>query len=101
MSGSRTFRQGRGWGWVGEVLTTHFFFSHQRISQTVYIQISPKKHLDPRDPIASRGVSVPIFLREPIATCDFPGSRVEGIRPFGSTHDVGIQLLNEIFSCVT
>ena len=25
------------------------------------------------DPIASRGGSVPVFLRKPIATCDFPG----------------------------
>ena len=27
----------------------------------------------PRGPIASRGGSVPIFLRELVATCDFPG----------------------------
>ena len=63
------------------MLTPHFFFSHQSISQIVYVQISPEKHLGPRDPIASRGVSVLIFLRESIATCDFPGRGERGHGP--------------------
>ena len=29
--------------------------------------------MDPLGPIASRGGSVPVFLRKHIATCDFPG----------------------------
>ena len=66
MGGSRKFRQGGGGG--GGVLTT--FFSHQCILQ-VAVQTSLGKQLDPRGPIASRGGSVPVFLRKPIATCDF------------------------------
>ena len=42
-------------------------FSHQRAIRT-----SLEKQLDQGGPIASRGESVPDFLRNPMATCDFP-----------------------------
>ena len=35
-----------------------------------------EKQLDPLGPIASRGGSVPEFLRKPITTCDLPGGGV-------------------------
>ena len=44
-------------------------FCHQRISQRV-VRPSLENQLDPR---GSQGKSVPIFLRIPIATCEFPG----------------------------
>ena len=53
-------------------------FSYQRISQRV-VWISLEKQLDPRDPIASRWGSVPVFVEKHIATCDFPG--VSGALP--------------------
>ena len=53
-------------------------FSYQRISQRV-VRTSLEKQLDPRDPIASRWGSVPVFVRKHIATCDFPG--VSGALP--------------------
>ena len=43
-----------------------FFLSHQHISKRA-VRISLEKKL------ASRGWSVPAFLRNSIATCDFPG----------------------------
>ena len=53
----------------GRVLTT--FFSHQRISQSA-MWTSLEKLLDPWGPIASQGWSVPEFLRNSLATSDFP-----------------------------
>ena len=41
-----------------------FAFSHQHISERAVRTLVP---------IASRGGSVPDFLRKPMATCDFPG----------------------------
>ena len=61
MGGSRKFRQG-----------VEVFISHQRILQSAVLT-SLEKQLDLRGPITSRGRSVPIFLRKPIATCDFAG----------------------------
>ena len=52
------------------VLTT--FFCQECISQRA-VWTSLEKQLDPWGPIAFRGVSVPEFIRKPIATCDFPG----------------------------
>ena len=65
MGGSRNFLQGR-------VLTKHVFISHQRFSQMA-VRTSLEEQLDPRGPIASRGGSILVFLRKPIATCDSPG----------------------------
>ena len=48
------------------------FLCHQHILQRA-VQTSLKKQLDPMGPIASQGVSIPEFLREPIAACDFKG----------------------------
>ena len=48
------------------------YFSHQRISQSV-VQTSLEIQLGPWGPTASQVRSVPVFLRTPIATCDFPG----------------------------
>ena len=45
---------------------------HKRISQRV-IRTSLEKQLDRMSPIASRGGSVPVFLEEQLAACDFPG----------------------------
>ena len=53
----------RYWGGCGVLI---FFLSHQSMNYF-------KKQLDPRGPIASGGGSVPVFLRKPTATCDFPG----------------------------
>ena len=38
------------------------------------------------DPIAFQGGSIPVFLRRPIATCDFRGSSGPPCPPSGSTH---------------
>ena len=49
--------------------------SYQRISQRA-LRTFIEKQLDPRGstgPVASRGGSVPEFLRKPIAACDFRG----------------------------
>ena len=51
-------------------------FSHQRILERS-VRTSPVKHLGSKGPFASRGGSVPVFLREHIATCDFP--RMDGV----------------------
>ena len=56
------------------------FLSHQPISQTA-VKTSLEKQLDPRVPIASREGSVPVFLRKPIATCDFPGGSGRPVPP--------------------
>ena len=57
--------------WIQKILTT--FLKHQHISQRA-VQTSLKKQIDPiRVSIASRGESVPEFLRKPIATCEFQG----------------------------
>ena len=61
------------------------FFSHQRISQRD-VQTSLKKQLDPRGPIASRGGSVPVFLRKHISHLDFPGGSRPPVHPSGSAH---------------
>ena len=37
-----------------------------------------EKQLDPMDPIASRGGSVPVFLTRSIGTCDFLGGEGGG-----------------------
>ena len=42
----------------------------------INVRTSLEKQLDPRGPIASRGRSVPVFLRKPIASCDFPGGGI-------------------------
>ena len=61
---------------------------HLALTWPIIIQISLKKQLDPiRCPIASRGRSVPVFLRKPTATCNFrgmsaPPSAPLWIRPF-------------------
>ena len=55
---------------VGWVPTFLIIFSHQSVSQRV-VRTALEKQLDPMGPIASRGVSVPEFLRKPRATCDF------------------------------
>ena len=47
------------------------FLVSQCISQRA-VWTSLEKQLDPRGPIASRGWSIPEFLRIAIATCDFP-----------------------------
>ena len=60
-----------GWGW-GWGMFGPDIFRYQRISQRA-VRISLEKQLDPRGPIASRGGSVPVFLRDHITTCDFPG----------------------------
>ena len=40
-------------------------------------------------PISYQGVSVPVFLRKPIATCDFPGRGVSTPCPLsGSAHEI-------------
>ena len=80
MDRSRKFHQG------GPDL--FFFFSNRNIFQRA-LRTSLEKQLDPIGPIASQGRSVPVFLRKPIATCDFPG----GVRPpaphhSGSTHEM-------------
>ena len=48
----------------------NFVFNHLRISQKA-VWTSLDKQLGPWAPIASHGGSVPVFLRKPIATCDF------------------------------
>ena len=58
-------------GFVSEV--PDLYFSQQRISQSI-VQTSLEIQLGPWGPTASRVSSVPVFLRTPIATCDFPGS---------------------------
>ena len=40
--------------------------SHRAVRTSIEMQLDP-------GPIASRGVFPPVFLKEPIATCDFPG----------------------------
>ena len=50
----------------------NFSFSHQHISQRAVLT-SIEKLLGPMGPIASRGGSVPVFLRKPTVTFDFPG----------------------------
>ena len=69
MQGSRGFRK-FGKGAPDNVFC--FVYSHQRISQSI-VWTSLQKQLDPRGPIASEGVSLPIRLRKPLTTCDFPG----------------------------
>ena len=56
------------------------FLSHQRISQRA-VRTSLEKQLDPKGPIASRGGSVSVFLRKPIATCDFSGGWSGSVAP--------------------
>ena len=53
-----------------------FFLSHQRISQRA-VRSSLEKQLDPRGPVASRGESVPVFLRKlwPLVTFQEGGVR--------------------------
>ena len=62
-----------------------FFFSHQRMSQRTE-RTSLEKQSDPLDPIASRGGSVSVFLRKPIAICDFPGGLDPHPTPSASAH---------------
>ena len=57
--GSRKFRQ--GWWWV----LTSFLKSSTYFTEAVRTSCEC--------PIASRGGSVPVFLRKPIATCDYLG----------------------------
>ena len=48
--------------------------------------------LDPVGPIASRWVSVPEFLKKPVATCDFQGAEGGGggptVHTSGSAQDL-------------
>ena len=46
------------------------FFSHRHISQRAIW--APLSSNWTRDPFASRGGSIPVFLKKPVATCDFP-----------------------------
>ena len=50
-------------------------FCHQHILHILQraVQTSLEKQLDPKGPSASRGGSIPVFLRRYIVTCDFPG----------------------------
>ena len=71
MRGSRKFCQGRPEN--GSVFFLFLsFFCHQRILQRA-VRTALEKQLDPMGPIASQGTSVTEFLRNPIATCEFPG----------------------------
>ena len=62
--GSRKLRQCVG---GGGGRGCHFFINVFHRGSCVYL---PREAIGP---IVPRGVSVPIFLRKPIATCDFPG----------------------------
>ena len=77
MGKSRKFRQGEAWGWGHDNVFLLFCFSHQCILQRA-VRTSLEKQLDPRGTIASRWGSVPVFLRKPITTCNFP--RGGGVR---------------------
>ena len=56
------------------------FYSHHCISQRV-VRTSLVKQLKPLGPIASRGGPAPVFLRKPIATCDFQGEGPDPLSP--------------------
>ena len=80
----------------GGVLTT--FFRHQRIKQRT-VHASIEKQLDLKDPIASRGGSVPVFLSKPILLCDFPGGGGEVEGPSGSAHVVAVEIPYYLKAC--
>ena len=44
----------------------------------INVRTSLEKQLDPRGPIASRGRSVQVFQRKPIAACGFPSVSTHG-----------------------
>ena len=50
------------------------------------IRTSLEKQLVLRGPIASQGLSVPVFLRKPTATCDFRGVLAPCSQPSGPAH---------------
>ena len=57
MRGSSKFRQA--------VMTTLFLVIN-------IVRTSLEKQFEPMGQIASRRLSVPVFIRKPLATCDFP-----------------------------
>ena len=68
-----------------------FFFgggggvSNQHVSQKA-IRTTLETQLDPMGPIASRGGSLKVFLRESFATCDFAAGSRPPPPTSGSTH---------------
>ena len=62
-------------------------FSHQLVLQMT-VRTSHLKQLDPKGPIASRGGSIPVFLRKPTATEDFPEGVQTPCLPSDSAHDL-------------
>ena len=54
---------------------TNQYFLSSFYSVNGFVRTSLLKQLDPPGPIASRGRSVPVFLRKHIITCDFPVGR--------------------------
>ena len=60
--------------YIRGILMTFFFLFVFLVMPCHALRTSLKKQLHPMGPIASRGRSVPEFLRTPIATCDFLGS---------------------------
>ena len=83
----------------GRVLTNSF--SHQCILQGA-VQTSLGKHLDTKGPIASQGGSVPVFLRKPIATCEFflggggGGGSGPPVPPLDPPMEILIMLTNQV-----
>ena len=75
-----------------QVQTFICFFSYHHISQNVILTSS-------RSNWTEEG-SITVFLRKPIATCDFPGERVFGlpIPPSGSAHACGNPCDNGTFA---
>ena len=76
-------------GWGGGRGPDIFFLNHQCFSQRA-VQASLKKQLDPFGSNCSSRGSVPVFLRNPIVTCDFPGMTRTPVPPLDLPLVIGI-----------
>ena len=81
----------------GRGFLTTFLFSHQRISQRYG---PPSRGNWTLGPNASRGGAVPVFLKKPIVTCDFPGVGVRILSPLPPL-DPPMRRALVMFSCVS
>ena len=61
-----------------------------------FLWTSLVKQLDPVGPIASRGMSIPEFLRKHITTCNFPGRFRTAVSNYGSAHVHALRMYTNI-----
>ena len=70
------------------LIFTNQYFLSSFYSVNRLVRTSLLKQLDPLGPIASQGRYVPVFIRKPIITCDFPvGRGSRPVLPSGYAHE--------------